>query len=82
MFSNVESASFEGDLCVLAERVTDNWLLGLRETNPAILDMFKYDDDSEIREKLSWSGEFPGKYLTSCCMIYRITHDKKLLVYA
>ena len=73
---------YGGDAALLAKRITQNWLIGLRESNPALLDMFVCDDDKCVRDKLSWSGEFPGKYLTSCCGIYRLTGDKKLLDYA
>ena len=75
----VRAAAFEGDLFRLCENVTDNWLLGLRESNPALLDMFRYDDDCCVRDKLSWSGEFPGKYLTSCCAVYGVTGNGRLL---
>ncbi|MBO4366638.1 MAG: glycoside hydrolase family 127 protein [Clostridia bacterium] len=72
-------ASFGGDPVRLAENVTRNWLIGLRESNPALLDMFAYDDDCCVRDKLSWSGEYPGKYITSCCAVYRLTGNRKLL---
>ncbi|MBR5031974.1 MAG: glycoside hydrolase family 127 protein [Clostridia bacterium] len=75
-------ATYGGDAAVLAKRISANWLIGLRESNPALLDMFVYDDDKCVRDKLSWSGEFPGKYLASCCGIYRLTGEKKLLSYA
>lgn len=78
----IYDTSFSGDLVKLGKRITDNWLLGLRESNPALIDMFVCDDDMCVRDKLSWSGEFPGKYITSCVYIYRLTHDKRLLSYA
>ncbi len=75
-------AHFGGDAALLGKRISQNWLMGLRETNPALLDMFVYDDDKCVRDKLSWSGEFPGKYLTSCAAIYRLTGDRALLSYS
>ena len=36
-FKQIHIAGYAGEL---AENVISNWLLGLRESNPAILDMF------------------------------------------
>lgn len=78
---SVPSSFGKSDVVKLAENIISNWLLGLRESNPALIDMFAFDDDEKVRDKLSWSGEFPGKYVTSCCFIYRLTGNKKLLDY-
>lgn len=65
----------------LAEQVTEHFLLGLRENDPAILDMF-YDRDIEpYRDLLPWSGEFAGKYITGAYYIYQITHASALFGY-
>lgn len=53
-----------GRTVVPAERITKNRLIGLRETNPAIPDMFRERDTLTYRELLPWSGEFAGKYIT------------------
>ncbi len=66
---------------VLADRFIRNWLIGLRESNPAILDMFRERDRKPYRDMLPWSGEFAGKYLIGAYYIYRITKDEALLAY-
>lgn len=65
----------------LAGAITKNWLLGLRETNPAILDMFFERDEKPYRDLLPWSGEFAGKYVTGAYYIYRLTRDQALYQY-
>ena len=62
----------------LAANITDNWILGLRKTNPAILDMFRERDVLPYRDLLPWSGEFAGKYITGAYYIYRLTHDERI----
>lgn len=53
-----------GPVRELAEGIARNWLIDLRRTNPAILDMFHERDLQPYRDLLPWSGEFAGKYLT------------------
>ncbi|MDD4772909.1 MAG: glycoside hydrolase family 127 protein [Eubacteriales bacterium] len=65
----------------LAEKITQNWLIGLRETNPAILDMFAERDMQPYRDLLPWSGEFAGKYITGAYFIYRMTLNPELYQY-
>ncbi len=65
----------------LAQQVIHCWLIGLRESNPAILDMFWERDQKPYRDMLPWSGEFAGKYLVSAYYLYRITLDRELLSY-
>ncbi len=65
----------------LAENITKNWLMGLRETNPGILDMFHERDMLPYREMLPWLGEFPGKYITGAYYIYRLTLNRALYDY-
>ena len=36
----------------LTEGIIDNWLLGIRESNPAILDMLKFPDKKPSRKLL------------------------------
>lgn len=62
----------------LIEKVTDNWLLSVRETNPAILTMLRDKNLLPARHLNPWSGEFAGKYLTGCAMIYRLSNSGKL----
>lgn len=61
--------------------VTQNWLLKLPDTNPAILEMFADRDKTPHRNLLPWSGEFAGKYLTGATQILRLTHDPALKEY-
>ena len=65
----------------LAENITKNWLIGLRETNPGILDMFHERDQLPYREMLPWLGEFAGKYITGAYHIYRLTLNPALYDY-
>ena len=61
--------------------ITENWLLKLPDTNPAILEMFADRDKVPHRNLLPWSGEFAGKYLTGAAQMLRLTHDPKLKEY-
>lgn len=65
----------------LTEGIIDSWLLGIRESNPAILDMLKYPDKKPSRRLLPWSGEFAGKYVTCSALLYRLTKNPKLYSY-
>ena len=66
----MEALSLTGKLIIknetgnLADNIINNWLIGLRETNPAIIDMFYDRDKQPYRDMLPWSGEFAGKYIT------------------
>lgn len=76
-----QSAAYMGETGRLAAAIEKNWLIGLRESNPAILDMFRDRDVQPYRDLLPWSGEFAGKYLTSTYYIYQITHSRELREY-
>lgn len=65
----------------LADRITKNWLLSVRETNPAILECHRDCDLFPPRFMLPWTGEFAGKYLTGAAQIYKITGDSELKTY-
>lgn len=65
----------------LATNLTRNWLIGLPENNPAILDIFRERDLLPYRDLLPWSGEFAGKYITGAYYIYRLTLDQELYAY-
>lgn len=65
----------------LAKKIAENWLIGLRETNPAILDMFHERDRKPYRDLLPWSGEFAGKYITGAYYIYKLGHHDALYSY-
>ena len=72
---------FEGETGKLAQNIMENWLIGLRETNPAILDMFHERDLLPYRDLLPWSGEFAGKYITGAYYIYQMTREERLYRY-
>ena len=71
--TTLKELHLHGQTGQLADRIIQHWLLGIRETNPAILDMFRDRDHRPYRDLLPWSGEFAGKYLTSCAYMYRLT---------
>ena len=65
----------------LAENIRKNWLIGLRQSNPAILDMFHERDRKPYRDLLPWSGEFAGKYITGAYYMYQLGRDPSLYQY-
>lgn len=73
------SLRLSDDVGLLTQKVTDNWLIGLRQSNPAILDMFYERDRKPYRDLLPWSGEFAGKHLTAAYYIYQLNRDPALL---
>ncbi len=73
--------TLNGQTGTLTRHIIQNWLLDLRQTNPAILDMFRDRDVLPYRDLLPWSGEFAGKYLTSCYYCYQLTHSETLYAY-
>ena len=77
----MKESCLKGMTGTLLQNITNNWLIGLRQTNPAILDMFKERDRLPYRDLLPWSGEFAGKYITGAYFVYRMTLDEKLKSY-
>jgi len=67
-----------GQVGALLKNVTERWLLNIRETNPAILDMYRDANKKPYRKLMMWSGEFAGKYLTAASQIYAFTHNEAL----
>jgi len=63
------------------DKFSENWLIGIAERNPAILEMFADREKEPARNLLPWSGEFAGKYLTSGVQILRLTDDPGLRNY-
>ena len=45
----------EDKVGALIGNITDRWLLSIRETNPAILDMFLDTERKPVRHMLPWS---------------------------
>ena len=74
----MKEIAFSGQSGKLAHNIIRNWLVGLRESNPAIIDMFAEREMKPARELLPWSGEFAGKYITGAYYIYRMTLDPDL----
>ncbi len=62
----------------LADNITKNWLIGLRDSNPAILDIFHDRDIRPYRDHLSWAGEYAGKHITGAYYIYLLTRSEEL----
>ncbi|MDF2686184.1 MAG: hypBA1 2, partial [Clostridia bacterium] len=65
----------------LTRNIANNWLIGLRESNPAILDMFHERDKKPYRDLLPWSGEFAGKYITGAFYIFKLGNNEALYNY-
>lgn len=74
----MQKTELPGTTGTLARNLTKNWLMGLRESNPSILEMFADRDKKPYRDLLPWSGEFAGKYITGGYYIYRLTLDRGL----
>lgn len=70
-----------GETGKLCRNISDRWLKGIAETNPAILSIFADRDVRPYRDLLAWSGEFAGKYLTGACFVWRMTGDRALKRY-
>ena len=66
------------DAGLLAQNISDQWLRGLWQRNPAMLGMIQDRDSDPWPELLPWSGEFSGKYITGAYYIYRLTGDEAL----
>ena len=68
--AEIKQWNLQNETGKLAQNIVRNWLLGIRESNPAILDMFRDRELKPYRDLLPWSGEFAGKYLTSAYYVY------------
>ncbi len=67
-----------GQTGMLADKIINHWLIGLKQANPAILDMFIERNRQPYRDLLPWSGEFAGKHITGAYYIYRLTLNPEL----
>ena len=76
--ASIRKIALTGQTGALAEKIVDRWLLAVPESDPAILTVFRDRDVRPYRELLWWSGEFAGKYLTSCAFLYRMTGREDL----
>ncbi len=74
----LRSVRMQGQTGILADKIAKYWLYGMRESQPAILDVFRERNVTPYRELLPWSGEFAGKHITSAYYIYRMTGDPAL----
>ena len=75
----IENKGITGRYC---ENIARRWLIGIAESNPAILSIFKDRDVKPYRDLLAWQGEFAGKYLTSAYYVYKQTNNAQLKAYA
>ncbi|MBO6053434.1 MAG: glycoside hydrolase family 127 protein [Clostridia bacterium] len=73
-----DSLTLGGATGKLAANIASGWLTGLRESNPAILDMFRDRDVLPYRDLLPWSGEFAGKHITGAYYVYLLTRSSAL----
>ena len=69
---------FDGWLGTYVHNVSEQWLKVAPRSNPAMLEMFRDRDRLPLRDLLSWSGEFAGKYLTSAVQVHRLSKDTGL----
>ena len=74
----LSSCKLFDDAGLLAQRISDHWLQGLWQRNPAMLGMIQDRDSDPWPELLPWSGEFSGKYITGAYYICRLTGDEAL----
>ena len=75
----INNEGITGKYC---ENIAQRWLIGILESNPAILSIFKDRDVKPYRDLLAWQGEFAGKYLTSAYYAYKQTSNEELKEYA
>ncbi|MBQ2827506.1 MAG: glycoside hydrolase family 127 protein [Clostridia bacterium] len=73
-----DSIRFHGITGRYNEKLIRKFLVDLPERDPMVLKMFTARDRRPLRHLLGWSGEFAGKYLTSCGYAYRISGDEEL----
>jgi len=78
---NYNYCKLHGETGKLIDNIIDKWIIGLRETNPAIIDMFADRDIKPYRNLLPWSGEFAGKYITGAYFCYKLTGNRDLYDY-
>ena len=79
-FNRVAGTRYElsGWLGQYLERVTQQWIKVVPDSNPGILEMFRDRDRQPMRNIVAFAGEFPGKYLTGAVQVLRLTGDSSL----
>ena len=75
------SYNLQGRVGMYLQNISNHWLKGLVERNPAILEMFSDREKKPARDLLPWSGEFAGKYLTGAIGVLRLREDEQLRGY-
>lgn len=81
VLQTADRAAFEldGYLRERVDRVVQQFLVPMPETNPAILQVLRDRDRSPLRDPLvPWAGEFAGKYLAAAQLAWRLTRDPEL----
>ena len=76
-----EDCSFhitEGFLRARIERNLDQWLLVAPLANPAMVEMFRMRERSPRVKLVAWYGEFPGKYMTSAVLAWKMSGEDEL----
>jgi DUF1680 family protein len=68
----------EGFVGERIRRNLDQWLLAAPLANPAMIEMFRLRERNPRVKLVPWYGEFPGKYMTSAALAWRMTRDEKL----
>jgi len=79
--ANICESSFDGIYGRYLKNITSNWLMGITDRNPMILEMYTEQSREAKKDLLPWSGEFAGKYLTGAVQILSVTKDERLKEY-
>ena len=74
---------FVGPLQARIEAVVLHFDTSLPAANPQLLECFRTRNSKSFSASaqgltVPWSGEYPGKWLTHCAELWRITHDRLL----
>ena len=67
METKLNFEGFIGDRIKINEK---EWLLQILDTNPAITEMFSQRDLETVPNIDTWSGEYPGKFLTGAVLCF------------
>jgi uncharacterized protein len=71
-------ATFAGPIADRLRGNLEQWLLSAPGSNPAMLEMFRLRERTPRVPLVPWYGEFPGKYLASAALAWRIDRSDKL----
>ena len=70
-----------GESGQLTQRVINISVIGMLDRNPGMLSAIRCRDIAPARENTPWAGEYAGKHLTACALLYKLTGNEKLMEY-